>query len=202
MIDFAKANLSLSSPLLLFVLLSIGVVLLYARPAGRPARRFFLTFLIGFWLVTTGSGARVLTMSLSHGLSQIHSRGEADGADVVVLLGGGGYTWNAAGRIAGVLTPSSILRVLETARVSEVIGRPGAGADRGGVALENHARAGQADPGPAAGAWCRPIRARHVADAHAPRAGAVSRRRPRSGALRVVGPIGKRVTHVAGASER
>ena len=121
-IDFVKANLSLSSPLMLFVLLSIGVVLLYARPAGRPARRFFLTLLIVFWLVTTAMGARVLTMGLSYGLSQIHSRGEANGADVVVLLGGGAATWNAAGRVAGVLTPSSILRVLETARVSDVIG--------------------------------------------------------------------------------
>ena len=120
-IDFIKERLPLGSPLTLFLVLSVGVVLLYVRPSSRLARRFFLTSAIGFWFVTSAIGAGVLSAGLSHGLSQLQSRADAHGAEAVVVLGAGATTLSAGGQIAGVLTTTSVLRVLEAARVSKVI---------------------------------------------------------------------------------
>jgi uncharacterized SAM-binding protein YcdF (DUF218 family) len=121
-IDFVKERLHLTSPLTFFIVFSVAVLLLYARPSSRLARRCALALLIGFWFVTTSLGATLLAAPLSRGLGQLQARSEANGADAVVLLGGGAATFTAAGRTIGVLTPNSILRALEAARVSEVIG--------------------------------------------------------------------------------
>jgi uncharacterized SAM-binding protein YcdF (DUF218 family) len=119
MIDFLKGGFYLGSPLMLVMVLSFGVALLYTRP--RLGHRFFLLVFIGFWLVATSTGANLLTIGLARGLPQIQSKSEAQGADTVVLLGGGAVTFSAGGRIAGGLTPSSMLRALEAARVSSLI---------------------------------------------------------------------------------
>jgi uncharacterized SAM-binding protein YcdF (DUF218 family) len=118
-IDFLKERFSLGSPLLFVVVLAIGVALLYTRP--RLGRRFFLLALVGFWLVATSTGANLLTIGLARGLPQIQSKSDAQGADAVVLLGGGAVTFSAGGRMGAGLTPSSMLRALEAARVAGLI---------------------------------------------------------------------------------
>ena len=120
-IDFVKERLPLGSPLTLLLILSVGVVLLYVRPSSRVPRRFFLMCAIGFWFVTSGIGSSALSAGLSHGLSQIQSRADADGAEAVVVLGAGAATFSAGGQVAGVLTTTSLLRALEAARVSKII---------------------------------------------------------------------------------
>ena len=120
-IDFLKERLHFESSLTLFVILSVGVVLLYVRPSSRLARRFFLTCAIGFWFMTSAIGAQLLSAGLSRGLSQVQSRADAPGADAVVVLGAGSTTMSADGQVVGLLTRTSLLRVLEAARVSKVI---------------------------------------------------------------------------------
>jgi uncharacterized SAM-binding protein YcdF (DUF218 family) len=120
-IDYAKEHLYLGSPLSLLLVLGAGM-LLCVRPSSRPIRACFLVVLVGFWLMTTSLGATLLSATLVRGLSPLQSRAQAGGADVVVVLGGGASTFNAGGRIVGVLTPTSAMRVLEAARVSELIG--------------------------------------------------------------------------------
>lgn len=121
-IEFVKERLRPASPLTLFLVRGVEVVLLYARGSSRFVRRFFLSALVGFWLLTTPIGSGLLAAGLSHGLSQIHSAEEAGGADAIVVLSAGADTMSAGGHIAGVLTPTSLLRALEAARVSKVIG--------------------------------------------------------------------------------
>jgi uncharacterized SAM-binding protein YcdF (DUF218 family) len=120
-IDFVKQYLHLGSPLSLVLILSIGL-LLCIRPSSRPVRNGFLAVLIGFWLITTSIGSTILTAGLIRGLSQVQTRAQAGSADTVVVLGGGASTFTASGRIVGILTPSSAMRVLEAARVSDLIG--------------------------------------------------------------------------------
>ena len=86
--------------------------------------------LAGFWRrlsPDTGSsppatGAALLVAGLGHGFSALHSREEARGAEAVVVLGGGAGTMSGGGQVVGVLTPQSILRALEGARVAKLIG--------------------------------------------------------------------------------
>jgi uncharacterized SAM-binding protein YcdF (DUF218 family) len=120
-IEFAKQRLALASPLTIFLILATGVVLLYAQPASRLARRFFVAALVLFWLITTPVGAGFLAAGLSHGLTQIHTAEEAGGADAVVVLSAGAITLSAGGHVVGILTRPAMLRVLEAARVSKVI---------------------------------------------------------------------------------
>jgi uncharacterized SAM-binding protein YcdF (DUF218 family) len=120
-IDFVKERLYLGSPLSLLVVLAAGL-LLCVRPSSRPIRACFLTALIGFWLVTTSIGSTLLTAPLVRGLSPLQSRTQAGGADAVVLLGGGASTFSTGGRVVGVLTATSAMRVLEAARVTDLIG--------------------------------------------------------------------------------
>jgi uncharacterized SAM-binding protein YcdF (DUF218 family) len=119
-IDFVKERLHLGSPLSLFFVLGVGL-LLCLRPSSWRIRACFLLLVAGFWLVTTSIGATVLTVGLVRGLTSVQSRAQAGDADVVVLLGGGASTFTAAGRVLGVLTPTSSLRVLEAARVAALI---------------------------------------------------------------------------------
>jgi uncharacterized SAM-binding protein YcdF (DUF218 family) len=120
-IDFVKQFLYLGSPLSLVVVLAAGL-LLCARPSSRLFRACFFTALIGFWLVTTSIGSTLLTAPLVRGLTPLQSRTQANGADTVVLLGGGASTFSTGGRVVGVLTPTSAMRVLEAARVTDLIG--------------------------------------------------------------------------------
>jgi uncharacterized SAM-binding protein YcdF (DUF218 family) len=120
-VDFIKERLYLGSPLSLLLVVGAGL-LLCVRPTSRPIRAGFLVMLVGFWLMTTWLGATLLTAALVRGLSQLESRAQAGGADAVVLLGGGASTYTAGGRVVGILTPTSAMRVLEAARVSELIG--------------------------------------------------------------------------------
>lgn len=121
MVEFLKDRFSLGSPLLFVVVLSIGVALLYTRQSPRLGRWYFLLVLVGFWLLATSTGANLLTIGLARGLPQIQSRSEAQGADAVVVLGGGAVTFSAGGRTGAGLTPSSMLRALEAARVAGLI---------------------------------------------------------------------------------
>jgi uncharacterized SAM-binding protein YcdF (DUF218 family) len=120
-IEFAKEHLYLGSPLSLLLVLGAGL-LLCIRPSSRRIRTCFLAVVAGFWLMTTWLGATLLTAPLVRGLSPLQSRAQAGGADVVVLLGGGASTFSAGGRVVGVLTPTSAMRALEAARVSDLIG--------------------------------------------------------------------------------
>jgi uncharacterized SAM-binding protein YcdF (DUF218 family) len=55
-------------------------------------------------------------------LRPIQTREDARGADIVVVLSGGGYVYREAGRQLGVPTRGTILRALEGARVFRAIG--------------------------------------------------------------------------------
>ncbi len=120
--DFIKTQLHLSSPFDLFVVLAIGVVWLWRRPASRVPRRYLMAVVLGYWFVSTPLGATLLVGGLGHGLTRVTTRDDARGADAVVVLGGGAMTAEVGGDVAGRLTTSSMMRALEGARVFKLIG--------------------------------------------------------------------------------
>jgi uncharacterized SAM-binding protein YcdF (DUF218 family) len=102
--------------------MSVGVAGLFLRPSSRWPRRFLLAVVAGYWFVATSTGAALLVAGLGRGFVALHSREEARGAEAVVVLGGGSGTVSGGGHVVGVLTPQSILRALEGARVAKLIG--------------------------------------------------------------------------------
>jgi Uncharacterized conserved protein len=198
----------------------IALALIYLRPMSRWSRRLILALVVGFWLISTRIGAETLVWGLGHGYRALQSADAAQGSQAVVVLGGGAYTLSAANHVVGVLGPSSILRVLEGARVAKMIGarvvvasggRPypelqlkpesemiralltesGVAADRIVEESTRRRRAIRpADWRDPAGARHRSVRARHLADAHGTVARHLSRGRTRSGAVGVVDTLG------------
>jgi uncharacterized SAM-binding protein YcdF (DUF218 family) len=81
-----------------------------------------LAFVLVYWFLSTWVGAGLLVAGLSHGFEGLRSREAAEGADTVVVLGGGANTFSAGGVVVGELGPLSILRALEAARVYKLIG--------------------------------------------------------------------------------
>jgi uncharacterized SAM-binding protein YcdF (DUF218 family) len=102
--------------------LAAGVVWLWRRPDARGPRRYFLTVLIGYGLLASEAGARLLVAGLNRGLTRVMSPAGAPGADAVLILGGGASTARVGGEVGGTLTASSLLRALEGARVFKAIG--------------------------------------------------------------------------------
>jgi len=121
-LDFLKQHLHPSSPFTILLVMSVGVAGLFLRPSSRWPRRFLLAAVAGYWFIATSTGAALLVAGLGRGFGALHSREEARGAEAVVVLGGGSGTMSGGGQVVGVLTPQSILRALEGARVAKLIG--------------------------------------------------------------------------------
>jgi uncharacterized SAM-binding protein YcdF (DUF218 family) len=119
---FIKDNVRPASPLGLVLLLVVGVVWLWRRPASRWPLRYSAAVAAGYWFVMTPAGAALLARGLSHGLTRVATRADARGADGVVVLGGGVTTASVGGVVAGTPTGSSLMRALEGARVFKLIG--------------------------------------------------------------------------------
>ena len=119
---FIKEHFHLSSPLGLVLLLVVGVVWLWRRPASRWPLRYWAAVALGYWFVMTPVGATLLVGGLSYGLTRVATREDARGADAVVVLGGGVMTASVGGEVAGTLNWTSLMRALEGARVFKLIG--------------------------------------------------------------------------------
>ena len=120
-IDFLKQQVHIDSPIVVVGVLVIVVAWLWRRPDARGPRRLLLGFLAAYWLLATPVGAGLLTFGVAHGLTPLRNPESADGADTVVVLGGGAGTFSQSGTVVGFLTSGSLLRVLEAARVYKAI---------------------------------------------------------------------------------
>jgi uncharacterized SAM-binding protein YcdF (DUF218 family) len=92
------------------------------RPSSVRARRFLYVLVAGYWLLSTRAGAELLVAGIGSGFRPIETREDARGADVIVVLSGGGDSYRQAGVVVAVPSRSTILRALEGARVFRAIG--------------------------------------------------------------------------------
>lgn len=123
LIAFLKETCRLSSPLLILAVFGVGVALLFWRRSFRVGRLWLATALLDFWLLSTPTGAWLISEPLARATKRDESRDQAQGAQAVVLLGGGIISYVADGLALDDLGGSA-LRVIEGARVYRLLGDP------------------------------------------------------------------------------
>ncbi len=122
-VDILKNYFQITSPLWLVIVLAAIAAWLSLRPASRAARRGLLLFVVLYYVLATPFGAGALTAVSSYGLSPLTTRAQAQGADTIVLLGGGSSTYSLNGVVLTSLAEESILRTLEAVRIYHLLGK-------------------------------------------------------------------------------
>jgi uncharacterized SAM-binding protein YcdF (DUF218 family) len=124
-VELVKAYLLPGSALFLMLGLTIGVVLLYARRSRQQWGRTWLAGLaVFYWVISTPLAAGWMERVLGAGYGPIADAAQAQGATAIVVLGGGSATFRSGGEENNVLSESSCLRVLESARVYRLLEAP------------------------------------------------------------------------------
>jgi len=124
MLDFLKEHVRLSQTPFLLALLTPGAVMLFVPSLARWGRRWVLALLAGYLALGSQAGAGLFAWTLSGSFHPIASSAEAGGARVVVVLGSGSVNLRASGRQLSVVNMAAGLRVLEAARLFELLNRP------------------------------------------------------------------------------
>ena len=119
--DFLKQYVRIDAPAVVVGVLAIVLAWWWRRPGARGPRRLLIGFVALYWLLATPIGTALLVFAIAHGMTPLQNREAAQGADAVVLLGGGANTFSESGVVLGLLTPGSLLRALEAARVYQAI---------------------------------------------------------------------------------
>jgi uncharacterized SAM-binding protein YcdF (DUF218 family) len=126
MLDVLKENLRPADITSILLLLAPGTIMLFVPALARWGRRWVAAVVIGYALLSTQAGAGLLSRTLSHGYRPIASADEARGAQAVVVLGGGSNNMRAHGRQLSTVTMDAGLRVLEAARLFDLLKGPAA----------------------------------------------------------------------------
>src|ERR1700704_6551046 len=97
LVDALKTLLRPSSLTFLIAMLSIGVLLSFLRRTQRIARWYFAALLAISWIVSAPACAERRTVWRSDRYPPIATAADARGAAIVVILGAGSNTIQAAG---------------------------------------------------------------------------------------------------------
>jgi uncharacterized SAM-binding protein YcdF (DUF218 family) len=124
MIDFLKENLRPANIACMLMLLAPGTALLFVPSLARWGRRWVAAVVIGYAALSSQAGASLLSRTLSDGYRPLKSADETRGAQAVVVLGSGSRNLRAAGRQLSWVTSDAGLRVLETARLFDLMKGP------------------------------------------------------------------------------
>jgi len=118
----AKAILIPGSIGFLLVGATIGLLLLLAGRRRRAwAARWLAGLVLLYWILSLPAVAGALVRLISSGFTPVESAEQADGAEIVVLLGGGAATLRAGEEELSLLSVEAGMRVLEAARVVKLI---------------------------------------------------------------------------------
>jgi uncharacterized SAM-binding protein YcdF (DUF218 family) len=124
MLDFLKDTLRPSSMSCILALLTPGVVLLFVPPLARWGRRWIAVVAVFYWTLSTPAGVGLLARTLRGPYQPIASADQARGARVVVMLGSGSSNMRAGGRQLTSIGMDAGLRVLEAARLYDLLDGP------------------------------------------------------------------------------
>jgi len=106
----------------LLVGLVVALLLIRLRAARRLGTILLIALVAGYWLLSTTAVASLMAFGLSHGYRPLESRDQAEDATAVVVLGAGNFAVRGRRQVLGLLTPPSASRVLEAARVYDLLG--------------------------------------------------------------------------------
>jgi uncharacterized SAM-binding protein YcdF (DUF218 family) len=124
MLDFLKEFMRPSSMACMLALLIPGAVLVFVPPLARIGRRWVAAVVVFYLLLSSPIGAGLLARTLTAGYHPLASASDARGATVVVVLGAGSVNLRAAGRQLSSVTMGAGLRVLEAARLFDLLNGP------------------------------------------------------------------------------
>jgi len=124
MLDFLKENLRPSGVLFMLALLTPGTVMLFVPSLARLGRRWLAAVVVLYALLSSQLGASLLARTLTGGYRPLASAEEARGARVIVVLGAGSVNLRASGRQLSSVTAEAGLRVLEAARLFDLLNGP------------------------------------------------------------------------------
>ena len=124
MLDFLKENLRPSGVLFMLAVLTPGTVLLFVPSLARWGRRWLAAVVVLYALLSSQLGASLLARTLTGGYRPLASAEEARGARVIVVLGAGSVNLRASGRQLSSVTVEAGLRVLEAARLFDLLNGP------------------------------------------------------------------------------
>jgi uncharacterized SAM-binding protein YcdF (DUF218 family) len=123
-LDFLKQTLRPAQISCVLALLTPGVVSLFVPPLKRWGRRWLAMVALFYWALSTPAGTGLLVRTLRGPYQPLTSADQARGARVVVLLGSGSMNLRASGRQLSAVTGGAGLRVLEAARLFDLLGGP------------------------------------------------------------------------------
>jgi uncharacterized SAM-binding protein YcdF (DUF218 family) len=123
-LDLLKDTLRPASISCILALLAPGVVLLFVPPLARWGRRWVLAVAVFYWMLSTPVGVGLLARTLRGPYPPIVSADQARGARVIVMLGSGSLNMRAGGRELTSIGIDAGLRVLEAARLFDLLDRP------------------------------------------------------------------------------
>jgi uncharacterized SAM-binding protein YcdF (DUF218 family) len=124
MLDFLKEFMRPAHLACMLALLTPGVVLLFIPSLARLGRRWVAAVIVFYLTLSSPVGTGLLVRTLSNGYRPLASASDAHGATVVVVLGAGSVNLRAGGRQLSSVTMEAGLRVLEAARLFELLNGP------------------------------------------------------------------------------
>ena len=124
MLDLLKELLRPASISCVLALLAPGLALLFTPSRAQWGRRWIAAVFIFYAVLSCEAGASLMARTLRGPYRPLASAAEARGARVVVVLGSGSTNLRAAGRQLSVVNMQAGLRVLEAARLFELLNGP------------------------------------------------------------------------------
>jgi len=124
MLDFLKEFMRPSHMGCMLTLLTPGVVLLFVPSRTRWGRRWVAAVVIFYLLLSSPLATGLLVRTLTSGYRPLATAAEANGATAVVVLGAGSVNLRASGRQLSSVTMEAGLRVLEAARLFDLLNGP------------------------------------------------------------------------------
>jgi uncharacterized SAM-binding protein YcdF (DUF218 family) len=122
-VDVLKSDMRVASIASILLLVLVGVLLLYSK-RRTWGRRWLVGVVSAYWFISTPLGAGLLMRGLAGRYTAVQSRSDVPGASAIVVLGGGSFTFRAAGLSLDTPTMSSAFRLLEAARVYKLLDDP------------------------------------------------------------------------------
>ncbi len=123
--EILKAYLIPGSFEFLLIGVFVGVILLFAHKETRVWGSSLLAFMaVLYFLLSLPLTARTFERVLRDGSQPLQTRDESGGAEAIVVLGGGSATYRAGGNEINEISDATALRVLEGARLYQLLDEP------------------------------------------------------------------------------
>jgi uncharacterized SAM-binding protein YcdF (DUF218 family) len=124
MLDFLKLNLRPSHMTAALLLLTPGTLMLFVPSLAKWGRRWVAAVVVFYLILSSPAGAGLLARTLVGRYPPVNSAADAHQARAVVLLGGGSVNLRASGRQLPSVNFEAGMRVLEAARLFDLLDRP------------------------------------------------------------------------------